>query len=354
MKPMYSANIATKFGEKTIDVFACDIRDFDRKADILTISSFVRNYIPTPGTMFAALESVGIDVELLSAEPEFDFRELCNIWVSEKISGSDLNIERIACVEMRRVVDDSDCGFSREEDVLKLIKAFFKMLDFLSAANVKAESVAMPLIGAGCQGIDSEITVIPIINECIDFLKNNEHIKNFYFVDYDASNAFKIAAALMNSYSILSDKSSSAIHTSYKGGAGEGSVFISYSTPDRNVADNLCAKLEAKGLKVWYAPRNIYGSDYASAIVKAISECTHFVVIISKNSMMSQHVLNEIDLAFNELNRNIKFLPMRIDIEELRPAFSYYLSRQHWMDAHIPPIEKRLDEFVVKISSDIS
>jgi len=109
--------------------------------------------------------------------------------------------------------------------------------------------------------------------------------------------------------------------------------------------------LESRGIKVWYAPRDIVGSDYASAIVKAIQECSHFVTIISKDSMLSEHVLNEIDLAFNQLSRNIRFFPLRIDTQELRPAFSYYLSRQHWMDAHIPPIEERLEEFANKIAS---
>ena len=38
-----------------------------------------------------------------------------------------------------------------------------------------------------------------------------------------------------------------------------------------------------------------------------------------------------------------------IDEEEMGPSFRYYLSRQHWMDAHVPPLEKRLDECVAKI-----
>ena len=62
--------------------------------------------------------------------------------------------------------------------------------------------------------------------------------------------------------------------------------------------------------------------------------------------MVSEHMLNEIDLAFQRLPRGIKFKPLRIDTAELAPAFNYYLSRQHWMDAHIPPLEERLDEFV--------
>ena len=77
-----------------------------------------------------------------------------------------------------------------------------------------------------------------------------------------------------------------------------------------------------------------------------------FTIHLSQNSLQSQHVLNEIDIAFSELKRNIRFKPLKIDEESLGAAFTYYLSRQHWMDAHIPPIEKRLDEFVQKLIED--
>ncbi|MBQ1475169.1 MAG: toll/interleukin-1 receptor domain-containing protein [Ruminococcus sp.] len=130
-------------------------------------------------------------------------------------------------------------------------------------------------------------------------------------------------------------------------------AFISYSSADKNIADNLCSKLEQNGVRVWYAPRNIDTADYASAIVKAITNCTHFIVIISHNSLQSQHVLNEIDLAFQELRRKILFYPLKLDSEEMGPAFRYYLSRQHWMDASCPPLEAQLDQFVGKIKAEL-
>ena len=97
---------------------------------------------------------------------------------------------------------------------------------------------------------------------------------------------------------------------------------------------------------MWYAPRNIRFQDYASAIVDAITHCTYFVVIVSKNSLQSNHVLNEIDLAFKELDRQIHIIPLKIDEQEMGPSFLYYLSRQQWAYASDPPIDRRLEEFV--------
>lgn len=113
------------------------------------------------------------------------------------------------------------------------------------------------------------------------------------------------------------------------------------------ISDNLCAKLEQKGIKVWYAPRDTHG-PYAEAIVDAIDRAKYFIVILSQNSISSEHVLNEVDLAFQNISQGIKIKPLRIDNALFTASFKYYLSRQHWMDASSPPLEARLNEFLTE------
>lgn len=68
--------------------------------------------------------------------------------------------------------------------------------------------------------------------------------------------------------------------------------------------------------------------------------------------MASEHVLNEIDLAFQNLSKGIKFKPLRIHNAMFTQDYKYYLSRQHWMDASVPPLEERLNEFVADLLND--
>ena len=173
--------------------------------------------------------------------------------------------------------------------------------------------------------------------------------KRICFIERSAAKADLIAKAIQQSHNIalLSGPASSYIPSRPKA-----SAFISYSSRDKNIADNLCFKLEQRGIAVWYAPRDVQG-PYANSIVQAIDSCTHFIVILSQNSMTSQHVLNEIDLAFQKLPGNIKFKPLRVDNSLFTPSFKYYLSRQHWMDGTVPPLENRLNEFVEKLLLDL-
>src|ERR1035441_5647822 len=59
-------------------------------------------------------------------------------------------------------------------------------------------------------------------------------------------------------------------------------VFISYSNKDKNVADAICATLEALPLRCWIAPRDVTaGHSWGSSIIEAIEEAKVMVLVYS-------------------------------------------------------------------------
>lgn len=346
MQPIYSAVVTTNFGDKSIEVFNCDILNFSEPIDILAVSAFPRNYRPTAGTVLGALNAVGISVQELAGMPLIDLRYLCNVWLSQQIYSCGM-IQRIGCIEFSHTRIGHSHYQVSEQALLNSIKAFFQMLDIAADYDVSMHTIALPLLGTGNQKISESLLLIPILNECISFLRRNTNIRRICFIERNPYKANLISMALKNSYVLHQD------HNTVPSPRASGTLaFISYSSNDRTVAHMLCEKLERNGIPVWYAPRDVRG-PYASAIVDAIEKATHFIVILSQNSVISEHVLNEVDLAFQKLPGKIKFKPIRIYESPLSPSMNYYLSRQHWMDANIPPLEQRLDEFVESIIQDI-
>lgn len=343
MDSMTEKIIHTRYGEKKIAVHVMDILNLDEELDVMTVSAFYHSYSPNRGTMMEALLKGNISVYELSKKPEIDLRKNVNTWLSQEIDNPAIPIRRVGCIEMSPVSAERDAWKNREDQILSSIRAYFHMLEIASLSGIKIETIGLPILGAGMQNISLELIMIPVLNECITFLENNEQAKIIHIITTNQGQAYQFAKTIDTSYSFV--KQSNNIE-SCKSMEKEAIAFISYSSKDKNIADNLCNKLESKGIKVWYAPRDIHISDYATAIVDAISKCSYFIVIISKNSIQSQHVLNEIDVAFSMINKGLQFKPLKIDDEELGAAFTYYLSRQHWMDAHIPPLEQRLHEFV--------
>lgn len=351
MQPMYTTAISTPHGEKSIAVYLSDILLFDEPIDILTTSARKWSYEPTPNSVFGSLFRYGISAKDLAQNPEIDLRQLCNVWLSRPTHSRYTAIRRIGCIEMERYSPDGINRVVNEQAMLNSIRAYFQMLDIAAGYGIPMDTIALPLLGTGDQHISAALTMIPILNECISFLKRNQSVRRICFIERNYEKACLITQSLQKSYTVTK-ATPPAEPTPVPQPGTNALAFISYSSPDKNIADNLCAKLERQGVKVWYAPRDVQG-PYAAAITDAISRATHFVVILSQNSMHSEHVLNEIDLAFQGLPDKIKFKPLRIDESLFTPSFKYYLSRQHWMDAIIPPLESRLDEFVAKLVADL-
>jgi len=114
-------------------------------------------------------------------------------------------------------------------------------------------------------------------------------------------------------------------------------VFISYSQPDRDCANELTHHLEANGFTVWIAPRDVSpAAEWAAEIIDAICAAKVMVLVFSSSSNASPQVRREVERA---VHKDLRILPFRI--EDVLPSRSleYFLSAQHWLDGFPPPRE---------------
>ena len=127
-------------------------------------------------------------------------------------------------------------------------------------------------------------------------------------------------------------------------------VFLSHSTKDLSAVNTILEYLESNGIKCWIAPREITGGKiYAEEIVEGIQACPVFLLVLSEASILSKHVLSELDTAFNE-NRSI--IPFCIDDAITSRAFSYYLRASQRVDGR-PPLAGKLEDLKATIISNI-
>lgn len=120
-------------------------------------------------------------------------------------------------------------------------------------------------------------------------------------------------------------------------------VFISYSTKDKAIADVVCNTLENNGIHCWIAPRNIQpGKPYAREIINGIASSKALLLIYTSNSNSAEHVINEVDAAFNAKKTIIPFL---VEDVTMNPELVYYLARKHWLVAY-PNYKQKLGVLV--------
>jgi TIR domain len=78
-------------------------------------------------------------------------------------------------------------------------------------------------------------------------------------------------------------------------------AFVSHSTKDREVAEWVCSELEAHGISVWIAPRDVRpGRNYAEEIIHAIEATRLTIVVLSDNANASVHVQHEVERAVSK------------------------------------------------------
>ena len=97
-----------------------------------------------------------------------------------------------------------------------------------------------------------------------------------------------------------------------------GHVFISYATPDLEIAKRVCDGLEQRGTKCWIAPRDVTpGLNYTTEIIRAIQGASSMVLIPTSRANASPHVVTEVERAFSQRLRMFPFRVEEIGLSEV-------------------------------------
>jgi TolB-like protein len=101
-------------------------------------------------------------------------------------------------------------------------------------------------------------------------------------------------------------------------------IFISYSSKDREKAEQLTELLASAGLSVWIDQSGIdVATSWSEEIVDAIDSCKAFIVMLSPNSIESHNVVKEVSLASEKRK---KILPLDLEPIELPKNLQYALA----------------------------
>lgn len=111
-------------------------------------------------------------------------------------------------------------------------------------------------------------------------------------------------------------------------------VFLSHSSKDKDLAINLATDLRKNGVETWLDKWEILpGDSFRRKIDEGISQATHFVVLLTTNSLESEWVQTEIDAAMiRKIEGQCRLIPVlyKIDFKEmpltLRGLSSVYIN----------------------------
>lgn len=91
-------------------------------------------------------------------------------------------------------------------------------------------------------------------------------------------------------------------------------VFLSWGWEDKALAEPIAQALQAQGINTWWSEWCINaGESLRQKIDEGLSDCTHFIVLLTKTSIHKPWVNREIDAGFalNLSNKKVKFIGLR-------------------------------------------
>lgn len=127
-------------------------------------------------------------------------------------------------------------------------------------------------------------------------------------------------------------------------------VFISHSSKDSKLAEEICTKLEQKGGSCFLASRDIrYGHEYAEEIINGIDNTDVVLLLLSEAANSSPHVLREIERAVSKKKPIIVY---KMEEVALRKSLEYFLMTHQWFVSKPGKSSDEIVQYIVDYSEN--
>lgn len=283
-------SISVRGGQhKRVELHQGDLTDLaaTEAFDLLVVSAFPDDYIPTSGSLIGALHRKGLSVELLAHDKEIDLRANFSCWLSKEFTphNSGLQFRRILCFE----------PFVRGQPP-ELVGDIFRSLTPILAERPDIKTVALPVVAAGDQGFPLVAMLAPLIDAALHWLEIGlplDCIKIVTHSDARAQEALRVFSVQKAQYVMSAQR-----------GVTQGidyDVFISYSRANSHECEALDRALrEARpSIKIFVDRKEIgIGSAWQPEIFERLDQCRKVVTLLSPNYLESKVCKEEFNIAW--------------------------------------------------------
>ena len=278
--------------DKRVELYQGDLTALepDEAVDLLVVSAFPNDYIPTPTSLIGALFRKGISVASLANKKAEDLRESFSCWLSQEIKSQkiELHFRRILCFEPLVRGNPPE-----------VVGDIFRALAPILGAHTDIKSIAMPVVAAGDQGYEVTQMLEPLLEAAIHWMKHGiplERIKIVAYSDHQAKEAHALFSKKKLDYEKLPKppEPPAANEMQYD-------IFISYAREDSEHVDKLISALsrERPKVRIFLDRTDIdIGTPWQPKIFESLDNCRRVVSVFSPSYLKSKVCKEEFNIAW--------------------------------------------------------
>ena len=278
-------------GDKHLRLYQGDLSAIPtvESVDLLVVSAFPNDYLPTRSSLIGALHRRGISVSSLAQDKDADLRASFSSWLSRDLSTQfpTAGFTRILCFEsFLRAAPPETVG-----DIFRAIMPF-------ALGDPPMRTMAMPILSAGDQGFDAEIMLRAIFDAATHWLAAGLPLHTVKLVVHDPGLVERLSKLFLGLAAGRTTAAQNAPGMSATNPMYD--LFVSYARDDTADVDELLEGLKAArpGLRIFQDKLVLNaGQSWQAELDHALESCRSVVAVYSPSYLESKMCIEEFNMA---------------------------------------------------------